>query len=402
MYHGYLTFNGVEILNASRAAAYVRSGLPKVEIKCDDKLAPALGHAPYLTPARDKAPWYQGARSATGRFYGLFPGKIEGTEDSTRDVDVTEKTGSGAVISAPRHTSRDIRVVATAFAADEEAMMEGLAWLRDVLTGEGCSEADAGCMGRTLRMFAFKPATKIAAYNAQREFYTVEVIEGPKVRKKHPSPIGKIWEIEFTFTAGVPWAFTSRAAVSTLALDTGSNFQDPAGENCGLMADPYDDFVGDPYFGGIARPPKAPTILPPNILDINSWRRKTATIPLSQTQRWGRVVPYINILTENAVQFVRLRFYRQGHGLEGCDFDGEFLVSYIPATAVLTLDAIRRRATLKLSNGKIVPAGHLLFGSDGRPFLWPTLGCQYTYTMTADIMPGQPGAVVVLETSTRE
>lgn len=402
MFPGYLMFNGTEILNSGRAAAYAQYGIKNIEILCDDKgLASTLGHAPYTYPSRDKAPWYQGARAATGRFYGLFPGKVEGAEDSTREVDVTQQSGSGAVITAPRHKSREIRVVATAFAADEEAMTEGLAWLRDVLTGEGCSEADDGCMGRTLRMFAFKPATKVQAYGATREFYTVECTDAPRVRKKRVTPRGQLaWELEFTFTAGVPWAFTLRSDVATLALDTGSNFQDPAGENCGLTADPYDDYVDDPFFSGISRPPKPPTILPPNILDINSWRRKTVTIPKSQSKRWGRVAPYINILTENAVQFVRIRFYRPGHA--GCAFDGEFLISYIPSTAVLTLDAIRRKATLKLSDGRHVPAGHLLFGSDGRPFLWPTLGCQYDYTMAVDIMPGQPGVAVVLETAVRE
>jgi hypothetical protein len=401
VYSGYLSFNGVEILNASRAGAYARYGIPGIEIKCDDTgLRAALGHATYTYPSRDKAPWFQGARQATGRFYGLYPSKIEGTENSTREVDVTEKSSSGAVITAPRHASREIRVVATAFAADEEAMGEGLAWLRDVLTGEGCSEGDDGCMGRTLRMFAYRPLTRVAAHGATREFYTVEVTDGPKVRKKHPMPQGLAWEVEFTFTAGVPWAFSLRSDVATLALDEGTNFQDPAGENCGITADPYDDFVGDPFFGGIARPPKPPVILPPNILDINSWRRRTATIPSSQSQRWGRVVPYVSILTENAVQFVRLRFYRQGRS--GCDFDGEFLVSYIPSTAILTLDAIRRKATLRLSDGRTVPAGHLLFGSDGRPFLWPTLGCQYNYSVTVDIMPNQPGVAVVLETAVRE
>jgi hypothetical protein len=69
---------------------------------------------------------------------------------------------------------------------------------------------------------------------------------------------------------------------------------------------------------------------------------------------------------------------------------------------VLTLDAVRREASVTLPGGRVVPAGNLLFGSDGTPFLWPTLGCQHTYTMTADLMPGQPGAVVMLETAVRE
>jgi hypothetical protein len=108
----------------------------------------------------------------------------------------------------------------------------------------------------------------------------------------------------------------------------------------------------------------------------------------------------VHVNTEGAdAQYLRLRFYREGAA--GCDYDGEFLISYIPAWSTLKLDAITREATM-FTGGRWVPAGHLLFGSDGTPFLWPTLGCQHTYTMTADLMPGQSGVAVVLDVAVRE
>jgi hypothetical protein len=404
VFTGYLNFNGVEIINSARTAAYIKALLPKVEVYCDDApLGPAIGHSSYISPARDKAPWYQGARAITGQFYGLLPGKVQGAEDSTRGIEVTELTGDGAVLTGPRHTSREIRYTATMFAANEEAMEEGLAWLRDVLTSDGCSEAEQGCLGHTTRMFKARPATKVQAYNFTREFYLTEVSEGPLVKKKLNSRAGAIWEIEFTITAGRPWAFTALQEVGTLNMDTAVNFQDPAGENCGAILDPYESYIDDPYFSGISKPPKPPVITPPNLLSISSWRRKTLTIPSATTSRFGRVVPRIRIVTGDAdAQFLRLRFYRDEAGLSGCDFDGEFLISYIPANTVMTLDAIRRSALVAQPGGRQVPAGHLLFGSGGRPFLWPTLGCQHAYTMTADLMPGQPGVVVLLDTAVRE
>ena len=289
----------------------------------------------------------------------------------------------------------------TAFALYEEAMEEGMAWLRQVLSNDGCSDTDLGCTGQEALMFAALPVDAVAAYGLRRNFYRVETTEGPLVTEKYPVKGFVMWRIEFTLTAGVPWAFSSPYDVGTLAMDVDSyNFQDPAGENCSAALDAYDEFIDDPYFTAISRPPRPPVILPPNILDINSWRRRTLQIPLTQSSRWGRVAPVVRIATENAVQFVRLRFYRDG--ASGCDYDGEFLVSYIPASAVLTLDAVRREATVTLSDGRVVPAGNLLFGSDGTPFMWPSLGCQNTYTMTADIMPGQPGTVVMLETAVRD
>jgi hypothetical protein len=44
----------------------------------------------------------------------------------------------------------------------------------------------------------------------------------------------------------------------------------------------------------------------------------------------------------------------------------------------------------------------LLYGSAGRPFMWPDLSCKDTYTMTADMFPGQTGILVNLETAVRD
>ena len=403
MYDGYLSLGGREILNRARAATYLQRFLPQVDVVCaDEELAGALGHSGYTSPDLDGAPWYKAGRVASGRFLGVFPGKVEGAEGSTRQVTVTELSGNGAILTSPRHGSKEMRYVGTAFALDEEAMTEGMAWLKEVLSNDGCSDTDLGCTGRDAVMFAALPKDAVAAYGLRRNFFRVEATEGPLPTKKFSVKGFVMWQIEFTLTAGIPWAFTSPHDVATLNMDDGSwNFQDPAGENCGAALNAYDEFIDDPYYTAISRPPRPPVILPPNILDINSWRRRTAPIPVSQTQRWGRVAPVVRIATENAVQFLRIRFYRKDV-VHSCDYDGEFLVSYIPATAVLTLDSVRREASVTLSDGRVVPAGNLLFGSDGTPFTWPTLGCQRDYWVAVDLMPSQPGVVVMLETSVRD
>lgn len=398
MYDGYLALGGIEILNRARAATLVRKALAsRVDVRCDDAaLRTALGHGAYTV---DNAPWVTGGRAAGKRFLGLFPGKVVGGEDSTRQVEVTELSGNGAVMTSPRYGSLEMRFVASAIAMDEEAMEEGMSWLKQALSNDGCSDADLGCTGREAKVFAAMPTTTATATTHARVFHRVELTEGPKVSKKQKTRGFVMWQVEFTVTAGVPFAFTTLSDVGSLNMDSATNFQDPAGENCAVTADAYDTYVDDPYFTGINRPPRPPVILPPNILDISSWRRLSLPIPSAQTQRWGRVVPVVHVSTVAAVQYLRLRFYQSGKS--GCDFAGEFIVSYIPKNSVLTLDAIKREATLRLPDGKVVPAGHLLFGSDGRPFMWPTLGCQQTYTMAADLMPGQSGVAIILQTAVR-
>lgn len=401
MYEGYLKVNGVEVINGHRTGVYV-STLTRVDIKCaHDTLADALLHDAYSTPAEDGAPWYTQFQEGSGGFYGLFPGRFEGVESSTRSVTVTELSGDGAVMTSPRYGGKEIRVVATAFAADEEGMEQGMAWLRQVLAGNGCSDAEPGCTGTELEMFTSAPVDALEAYAKRRLMVEAEVSDPLQVVQKYPSKQCVIWDVEFTFTVGKPWQFTSLADIAELDMDTALNFQDPEGEDCSVSENAYDDFVADPYFTAISRPPRPPVILPPNILNITSWRRLEAAIPSTQTERWGRTVPVVKVFAwDQEIQYLRLRFYRDAN--VGCDFDGEFIVSYLPYGAILTLDGVRREASVTLAGGKVVPAGNLLFGSGGRPFTWPSLGCQREYRMTADLMPGQPGVTVTLQTAVRE
>jgi hypothetical protein len=404
MFDGFMSINGVEVLNVARAHAYITEHMPGLTAHCNTpELREGLGHSLYTNPEDDGAPWVQANRSAGGRFYGLFPLGARGSDDSTRRMNVTELIGDGAIHTMPRHGSREIRVTALAVAADGEAMAEGMAWLRNVLAGEDCADpSQLGCTGKDVVMYSAVPTDIVEEATFRRYFYESEITEGPLVTAEYPSKAGVLLAVEFTLTAGRPWAFTPTTAIAALAMDAALNTQDEEGEDCAPTNPAYDNYVDDPFFTAIARPPQPPVIAPPNILNINSWRRRTALIPPYLTQRWGRVIPSVHISTVAAIQYLRIRFYRDGAGLEGCDYDGEFLISYIPSNATMALDAIRRSATLTLSDGRVVPAGHLLFGSVGRPFQWPSLGCQYTYTMTSDLMPGQSGVVVSLETAVRE
>jgi hypothetical protein len=407
VFDGWLQYGDVEIMNIARTSEYVRKLIPTFEVRCSPgDLRIALEHDPYVDPVTDSAPWYRADRPATGRFLGIFPGVIDGADKGTREVSTTQLASDGAIHSLARYGSKEIRVTGMALALDEEAMQEGMAWLRDRLDGSDCIDNHAGlsCTGMDLFMFNSTPGT----LDLLRTFYSCELIEGPlPVLKRRSKPGAKFpwvaWKIEFTFDAGSPFAYTPLERVGTIDMNTATSWTDPADEDCSQQNIAYEDFINDPYFTAVVPPPRPPVITPPNIIDLESWRRQSTVFTPAMTARWGRLVPSINIETQtDALQQMRIRFYNADVEPAGCDYEGEFLFSYLPPFSKMTIDGIRRSALVTLQDGRTVPGGHLLYGSDGRPFLWPTLGCHESYRMVVDMMPGITGVWMSIDAAVRE
>lgn len=403
MFSGYMAINGTEIFNSARTKAYADAHLPGISVKCaHPALRVALAHNAYTSPQTDAAPWYNGLRPSSSRFYGFFPVKVEGASGSTQKVETTELIRDGAVHVSPRYEAREIRVVVVGLAEDEEALADGLAWLADVLENSGCRDG-FGCTGRTVNMFHAAPSNTGDAYSLHRTFYGVNVEMGPKVTKELPSKIGAMQQVEFVLSAGIPWAFTNLSLVSSLAMNSALNYSDPVGEDCSVQTEATDNFINDPFFTAISPAPQPPNILPPNIITITSWRRLTAPIGAVFTTRPGRATPVVTVQSGgSAAQYIRLRFYRSDEGVSGCGYSGEFLISYLPANSTMVIDGIRKEVTVTVPDGRVLPGGHLLYGSAGRPFMWPDMSCNDTYTMTADMFPGQTGITVSLEVAVRE
>jgi hypothetical protein len=402
MYNGWLEYAGIEIINAARTRKYVESFLPELSVTCETAgLLSARGHTSYVSPAADNAPWYRSARPATGRFYGLFPGVISGAEDSTRGVTVIELSGDGATHAKPRYGSHEIKITGLALAADEEAMAEGLAWLRDALATGECGDT-GGCVDNDLRLYTARPANGLSDNHMLRTFLRVEVLDNLKVTKEFPSRRAVAKQVSFIFSAGTPWAFTPKVMVGNVTPTSGTSVTDAAGEDCYTVNNAYADFVNDPYYTAIAKPPQPPVVKPPNVANVTSWRRKTLAVTQSEVDRWGRVTPIVTVSTgAGGAAMLRVRFYG-GATVTGCGFEGEFLISYIPPNATMVIDAMRKDIKVLLANGRTVPGGHLVYGSQGLPMKWPALGCKTSYTMVADILAGQSGITVYLESAVRE
>lgn len=405
MFSGYLKFAGREIINSARTESYLRNFLPFLDVlPMSQNLSTLLGNQTYVSPARDTAPWYRPQNPASGRFYGLYPTRLSGAEDSTREIDVTDLTGDGTVSSKPRYGGRELRFVAMALAADDEAMAEGMAWLRDSLDPGGCVANGLGCGGWEAELFATAKVSS-GGPDPLRTFYKVELLDAPRVTKEFASKRCSALLVEFVLHANVPWAFTSEQRIASVDMNVDAvSITDPAGEDCSRAMNAYSRFINDPYFTAISAPPQPPVMKPPNILDINSWRRRTVAIPPAATARWGRGVPVVQVVVgNNDLQQLRIRFYRRTANLQGCDYEGEFLVSYLPVNSVMTLNGITKEARVRLPGSSVeVPGEHLLYGSDGLPFTWPTLACRDSYSMVVDMMPGNTNINVVLDLAVRE
>lgn len=153
--------------------------------------------------------------------------------------------------------------------------------------------------------------------------------------------------------------------------------------------------VVDPDCARIPPPPRAPSISDSCIDKPSQWRRYQYVLAPDLVPVWSDALPVVTLRAGGiAVRQVRVRFYPNPLGLdlselEPCNFCGEFIVSYIPRSSTLTVDAIRQQAFITSPGGVIRAASHLLYSSDGGPMEWSTLSCGLEYTMTVDVVPAE-------------
>ena len=409
MFQGYLELAGNEIVNSARVVAYVKHALPQLGLTdgwlSGDDLPLALGDDPYQSPLVDNAPWVDPANSDTWGFYGVYPLEVTGGTDGTRSVRMTQLTGDGAVSSRPRSAGKEIMVQALLVAADRAAMEAGKVWLRSALEGGMCSGPTIGCSGDTLCYFTALPPVQldapgftsvedcVAPYH--RTLYRVVLLEGPRVTKTYQASSGVIEQVTFVLASGVPHPYTLPVEVGD-ALE-GSGVVVPEVSCTPVVLDP----LIDPDCVTPPSPPRPPVILDSCLESPATWVRYSIDIPTTAVPLWTDAVPVITLTTRSvAVRQVRIRFYPNPFGydltdIDECDYCGEFIVSYIPATSDMTISGILETATVSVAGGPGLAATHLLYGSGGAPFEWPTLSCGTGYVMVVDVAPVEVGDLSV-------
>lgn len=160
MFHGFMRFGGVEVINGERLAAYVESGCAPTSGDFDnlpacDGLGEALQEGPYVNPAADDAPWFDAAQPETHWFGGVLPLGVTGLDGSTLTAELSERLTDGGTITSRRHSSRVVAVSALLVGRSDEHVAAGLEWLTGVLH-RTCAGGDP-CAGATLEAFTVCP-----------------------------------------------------------------------------------------------------------------------------------------------------------------------------------------------------------------------------------------------------
>jgi hypothetical protein len=161
-------------------------------------------------------------------------------------------------------------------------------------------------------------------------------------------------------------------------------------ESALIFAEPQEDITIDPDCPPIPLPPAPPTVDASCVTEPSSYQRSVITIPESTVPTNLTAYPILTLQAgAQDVRQARIRFWENPDhltidDLDPCSFDGEIIVSYLPAGATLVIDGVQRIATMTLA-GVTQDATHLLYGSDGGPVDWPELTGGIEYLVTLDL-----------------
>jgi hypothetical protein len=160
MYEGFWAFNGDEIINHARTAAYLDNGYvpPGVQANVGEDVSAVLldvlhDGRPYGSPVADGAPWVESGNPDTYDFAGVVALDITGASGSTRTATTTEFGGNGGSVSTPRFGTRTIAVTALLIGRTGASAEAGLSWLSQVLDGSNCTN----CLGDELCAYSAVP-----------------------------------------------------------------------------------------------------------------------------------------------------------------------------------------------------------------------------------------------------
>lgn len=418
MWNGWASLGGTELFNATRTKQYAEHmGIRwlKGRLAAPD-LPLVLGHGErYTSPLQDDAPWVDPDVPESWQFLGAYPLGVSGIEDSTREAELIEFTTDGGVSGRIRHATK-APVFNVALVATSEAGAEyGLKWLRQATLGAPCFGSDP--FGVDLCYLASEPIlgeddpdvtdTTACILPLIRTLRRVQIVKGPTVIAKQSMSHGELWTAQFAASVGVPWEFGSPVEIIEGFLGAGTPLGvatdlDSAGQVVGAEAcvEPIWSPVYDPMCPALVAPPSVPDV-PMGCFDLPStWRRRSFTIPADEVPLWSSMTPVITLSTgATETRMVRLRFYSHPDlpgdpAIDPCGYCGDIVVSWIPANSQLVIDGSDESVRIVMAGGVVRGADTLVFGSDRKPFSWPSLSCGFAYVVTVDTtLQGAPPVV---------
>lgn len=406
MWSGYLTLGGNEVINVERTVAYARqdgSGWLRDPLK-SQHLHQVLSERKYQSALQDgDVPWGDPDDPDTWNFYGVYPLAVDGIDDSTRTSQITENIGDGGNAGRIRHGTRQMVFNTLLLGQDDAAVNAGMAWLRQALTTSDC-EGKRGCEGTDLCFFAAEPPWQANRADCGEDYLrtikNVTVTSGPQVTAKNVMSDGaSVWTVTWTATAGIPWHYGvpvnivrqfpnphKMTHISGAEADTqGHKVPETTCKSKSYRP------VWDPACPDLVTPPDVPQpdlgcYTPPK-----AWRRYQFHVPAYLVPAWTDIVPYIQVHTgTDDLRNVRIRMYADPHGTfhpdtHPCQFCADFVISYCPDSATLEIDGLLETVTVYTA-GQARRGDGLVFGTDGMPFVWPSLSCGIAYVVTVDML----------------
>lgn len=423
----YLKLGSNEVINTARLKAYLASvGSPLANgsdiCSCDSLTAEVLGDEPYTTPSdpASPAPWYDVDVPDSAAFLGFLPLSFDGVDDYpvTRSINASV-SGIGS-IGPQRVAPREITVTGILLGATCCGVEYGLHWLAETL--QGCN--GGACAGDCVSMYQCCPPAALTPeqYNARyrRTFRRVALTSGPTVTARNGTGScgsgtcgtgADIITVEFTLTAGSPWAWTD--AIPMLDVDLpgddsedcidwcldGPSSPDPA---CTGFACKYAECVAATAVC------QDPNCLAADLPDINAaelcnclplaTERACYSLDLTTRPQWSSDALNV-VIRAGATELRNVSVILYGKNQADidagtpcdviadnnrCNPVSSWYISYVPAGGVVTLDGQIERATLDCG-GTCGPARDV-FGASADPATFTALTCaQYCLCVETDV-----------------
>lgn len=393
MTYEYVAIGGEELINPARTMTYIQNHLPGLDLECD---IPSFGGAySYSAPLADDAPWIT-SDPASEEFYGALVTGTEGLYDSTQSLAVTELKQDGAVPGLRRNASREMRFTLALYAKTDEALQYGIDWYAHVLSGGYCPQFGVPyCEGAQMSLHPLRDDMADMA-PLMRTYYDVKTLESVRINDTLTFRNAKCKIIEFILIAGNPFIYRTGPLAQKSIDETG--FTTTYNEkNCDPEAEAFDQLITDPAQGDVVRPPRPPMINP--VTMPSQWRRNSISFTEAELDLPGQIIYRVRISSAGAIRLLRLRFYRDSVN-DACDYSGEFLITYKPGGQDMVIDGLSRKVWVE-RDGREVPAGNLVIGSDGRPVEWPIMDCQEAVNIRADYPSAPSDLSITVEAHNR-
>lgn len=169
----YLTYRGVEVINAARTVAYLRQFVPmNVTVPSSFAACSALSGT-FGSPYGDPAPWYDASRPESANFYGVVLDTLDSPSPLMRNTKALANGGQSVGQQVVK--GRTLQASGAMYAASEQAMDYGQRWLAAALRGN--CEDQCG-----LNTVCLLPACPDAGLPSRwRRLYRSGLIDGPTV-----------------------------------------------------------------------------------------------------------------------------------------------------------------------------------------------------------------------------